>query len=145
MRAYRITEWAGPVLLTEVPVPVPGPGQVLLKVAGCGLCHSDLGMMQTPAEFGARLGWSMPFTLGHEIAGWVAEIGPGTATDVAEGDAVALAAAASCGRCRYCVTGRDNACQAGTAGRGYGRDGGLADYVLVEDPRDIVPLGGLDR
>jgi len=144
MRAYRITEWAGPVLLTEVPVPVPGPGQVLLKVAGCGLCHSDLGMMQTPAEFGARLGWSMPFTLGHEIAGWVAEIGPGTATDVAEGDAVALAAAASCGRCRYCVTGRDNACQAGTAGRGYGRDGGLADYVLVEDPRDIVPLGGLD-
>ena len=144
MLAYRIMEWGGPVELTEVPVPVPGPGQVLVKVAGCGLCHSDLGMMGMPAQYGEPLGWSMPFTLGHETAGWVAEIGPHAVVDVAEGDAVALAAAASCGRCRYCIAGRDNACPAGAAGRGYGRDGGLAEYVLVDDPRDIVALGDLD-
>jgi propanol-preferring alcohol dehydrogenase len=144
MQAYRITQWGEPPELTELPVPVPGPGQVLVKVAGCGLCHSDLGMMAMPAKYGRRLGWSMPFTLGHETAGWVAQVGPGAVVDVAEGDAVALAAAASCGRCRYCVAGRDNLCPAGVVGRGYGRDGGLAEYVLVDDPRDIVPLGDLD-
>lgn len=144
MPAYRITAWGGPAELVEVPVPQPGPGQVLVKVAGCGLCHSDLGMMGMPAKYGEAAGWSVPFTLGHETAGWVAGIGAGTAAGVGEGDAVALAAAASCGRCRYCVAGRDIACPAGAAGRGYGRDGGLAEYVLVDDPRDLVPLGDLD-
>ncbi|GAA1267134.1 NAD(P)-dependent alcohol dehydrogenase [Pseudonocardia aurantiaca] len=144
MQAYRLTEWGGPAKLTEVPVPVPGPGQVLVKVAGCGLCHSDLDMMGMPAQYGESLGWSMPFTLGHETAGWLAEIGPGAVVDAVEGEAVALAAAESCGRCRYCLAGQDSACPSGAAGRGYGRDGGLAEYVLVNDPRDIVPLGDLD-
>jgi len=144
MWAYRLTRWGGPARLVEVPVPQPGPGQVLVRVASCGLCHSDLGMMEMPAAFGEPLGWSMPYTLGHETAGWVAALGGDTAAEVGEGDAVALAAAASCGRCRYCVAGRDNSCPAALAGRGYGRDGGLAEYVLVEDPRDLVPLGDLD-
>ena len=144
MQAYRFTGWGGPARLVEVPVPAPGPGQVLVQVAGCGLCHSDLGMMEMPAAFGEPLGWSMPFTLGHETAGRVAAVGRGTVLEVGEGDAVALAAAASCGRCRYCIAGRDNICPDALAGRGYGRDGGLAEYVLVEDPRDLVPLGDLD-
>ncbi|WP_020500472.1 alcohol dehydrogenase catalytic domain-containing protein [Sciscionella marina] len=144
MQAYRIRSWRGAAELCEVPVPVPGPGQVLMKVAGCGLCHSDLGMIGIPAEFGEPLGWSMPFTLGHETTGWIAGIGPHTELGLDEGDAVALVAAASCGHCRYCITGQDNACPGGSAGRGYGRDGGLAEYVLVEDPRDLLPLGGLD-
>ncbi|MEZ5183966.1 MAG: alcohol dehydrogenase catalytic domain-containing protein [Acidimicrobiales bacterium] len=144
MRAYRLVAWERPPELVEVPVPTPGPGQVVVQVAGCGLCHSDLDMMAMPAAMGEALGWSMPFTLGHETAGWVAAVGTGV-DGVAEGDAVAVSSPSSCGRCRWCLAGRDNACPHGLVGRGYGRDGGLADAVLVDDVRSVLPLApGLD-
>ncbi|MYU22394.1 alcohol dehydrogenase catalytic domain-containing protein [Streptomyces sp. SID8352] len=143
MQAYRIPEWEHPAEVVEVPVPVPGPGQVLVKVAGCGLCHSDFTMLAMPAETGRAIGWSMPFTLGHETAGHIAELGPGV-TGFAPGDAVALVSPASCGTCSFCVRGQDNNCPNAPAGRGFGRDGGLAEYVLVDDPRGLLPLGGLD-
>jgi propanol-preferring alcohol dehydrogenase len=57
---------------------------------------------------------------------------------------VAVASPASCGRCRWCRAGRENRCSAGLAGRGYGRDGGLAGFVVVDDPRALLPLEGLD-
>ncbi len=131
MRAYRLTEWGGAPSLEDVDPPQPGPGQVLVKVAGCGLCHSDFTMRKMPRAIGEQLGWAMPFTLGHEIAGWV------------DGKPVALAATASCGACRSCLRGHDNLCQASLTGRGYGRDGGLAEYV-VADRRGVLPLGALD-
>jgi propanol-preferring alcohol dehydrogenase len=143
MRAYRMTAWASPPGAVEVNVPSPGPGQILVRVAGCGLCHSDLTIRQIPEAVGDYLGWTMPFTLGHETAGYVAGLGAGV-TGVAEGDAVALVSPASCGSCWYCVRGLDSACEHGLVGRGYGRDGGLADYILVEDRRFLLPLGGLD-
>jgi len=143
MRAYRMAQWATPPRTEEVAVPPPGPGQALVRVAGCGLCRSDLGMWRLPRSAGERLGWAMPFTLGHEAAGWIAALGAGL-TGFAEGDAVALAASASCGTCWQCVRGQDNCCPRGLAGRGYGRDGGLADYVLVEDRRGLLKLGTLD-
>lgn len=147
MTALRIVEWERPAELVEVAVPEPGPGQVRVRVAGCGLCHSDLTMAAMPAEMGEALGWSMPFTLGHETAGWIDAFGPGVENlgGLAEGDAVALAAPASCGRCRSCLAGLESACTEGFVGRGYGRDGGLAEYVLVDDPRRaLMPLGDLD-
>ena len=144
MAAYRISQWLEPAALVEVPVPEPGPGQVRVRVAGCGLCHSDLGMGLIPADLGASMGWRVPFTLGHETAGWVDAIGPGVA-GLAEGDPVALASPSSCGTCRWCRSGAENACPAGLVGRGYGRDGGLAEHVLVDDPnRVLFPLGSLD-
>ena len=144
MRAYRLVAWERPPELVEVPVPTPGPGQVVVRVAGCGLCHSDLDMMAMPAAMGEALGWSMPFTLGHETAGWVAAVGNGV-DGVAEGDAVAVSSPSSCGRCRWCLAGRDNACPNGLVGRGYGRDGGLAEAVLVDDVRSVLPLApGID-
>ncbi|MFC3382700.1 alcohol dehydrogenase catalytic domain-containing protein [Couchioplanes azureus] len=143
MRAYRMVEWGGAPRAAEVPVPAPAAGQVLVRVAGCGLCRSDLTMRRMPRSGGERLGWTVPFTLGHETAGWVAALGAGV-DGLAEGDAVALAAAASCGTCWFCVRGLDNDCPHGLAGRGYGRDGGLADYVLVTGRRGLLPLGGLD-
>jgi propanol-preferring alcohol dehydrogenase len=85
----------------------------------------------------------MPFTLGHETAGWVAALGAGV-PGFADGDPVALVSPASCGTCRYCDGGMDNCCPHGTAGRGYGKDGGLADYVLVDDPRGLLALGSVD-
>ncbi|KUL41444.1 alcohol dehydrogenase catalytic domain-containing protein [Actinoplanes awajinensis] len=132
MRAYRMTGWGNPPEQCEVAEPTPGPGQMLIRVAGCGLCRSDLTMRQIPRVAGERLGWRMPFTLGHETAGWLTD-----------GTPVALVSPTSCGVCRLCVRGRDNACPDGRAGRGYGRDGGLAEYV-VADRRSVVPLGELD-
>ncbi|GAA2643510.1 oxidoreductase [Paractinoplanes durhamensis] len=125
-----------------MPEPEPGPGQVLIRVAGCGLCRSDLTMRQMPKPVGERLGWRMPFTLGHETAGWVAATGPGvTGLDV--GAPVALTPADSCGTCWFCLRGLDNSCPAALTGRGYGRDGGLAEFVLT-GLRGVLPLAGLD-
>lgn len=132
MRAYRMTAWEQAPELVEVPVPVPGPGQALVRVAGCGLCHSDLSMMAMPGALGEQMGWSIPFTLGHESAGWVAALGPEVAT-VREGDTVAVFSPSSCGGCTSCMSGHENRCQEGLVGRGYGRDGGLAEFVLVDD------------
>jgi propanol-preferring alcohol dehydrogenase len=143
MTAYRVVEWQHAPELVEIPVPPVGPGQVLVEVAGCGLCHSDLTMTQMPAEIGDALGWRVPFTLGHESAGRVVEVGAGV-TAVAVGDAVALTSPSSCGTCAHCRAGRDSACPHGDAGRGYGRDGGLARYVRADSVRDVLPLGALD-
>jgi alcohol dehydrogenase, propanol-preferring len=143
MKAYRVVEWQRAPEVAEVDVPRPGPGEVVVKVAGNGLCHSDLVMPKMPQAIGDQLGWSMPFTLGHEIGGTVAAVGAGVRS-VAEGDPVAVISAASCGSCRYCLRGLDNACDFGLAGRGYGRDGGLADYVLVSSERALVRLNTLD-
>jgi propanol-preferring alcohol dehydrogenase len=143
MRAYRMLEWERAPSIVEVAVPEPGPGQVLVKVAANGLCHSDLTMMAMPAAVGSMLGWQMPFTLGHEVAGWVEEVGDGV-KGVRRGRAVALVSPSSCGACGPCRQGRDSLCATGLAGRGYGRDGGLAEYVLAGGPRDLVPLGDLD-
>jgi len=143
MTAYRIVEWEHAPELVEVPAPEVGPGQVLVEVAGCGLCHSDLTMLQMSAAFGEALGWRVPFTLGHETAGRVAALGPGV-DGLAVGDAVALTSPSSCGVCGHCRAGRDSACTFGDAGRGYGRDGGLARYVRVDGTRSVLALGALD-
>jgi propanol-preferring alcohol dehydrogenase len=140
MRAYRMTSWSDSPRLVDVPLPEPGPGQVLIRVAGCGLCHSDFTMRRMPEPAGRALGWAMPFTMGHETSGWIASPADGFSV----GDPVALASPNSCGRCSYCASGRDNCCPAGLRGRGFGRDGGLAEYVVVDDPRALLPLGGLD-
>ena len=68
MKALQLTTWQAPAELREVPVPEPGPGQVLIRVGAAGACHSDLHLMEWPA---GRLPYQLPFTLGHETAdGW---------------------------------------------------------------------------
>jgi alcohol dehydrogenase, propanol-preferring len=84
VRAFQLVAWQTPPELREVPVPEPGPGQILLKVGGAGACHSDLHLMSRPAP---KRPVRIPFTLGHENAGWVEKLGPG-ATGFAPGDAV---------------------------------------------------------
>jgi len=143
MKAYRLVEWEHAPELTEAPVPSPGPGEVLVEVAGNGLCHSDVGMTQMPAVFGEAIGWKVPFTLGHEVGGRVAVLGNG-AKGFAEGDAVAVVSPHSCGHCLWCARGMDNNCDDSMVGRGYGIDGGLARYVLVSSTRELVPLRSLD-
>jgi alcohol dehydrogenase, propanol-preferring len=143
MMAYRLVEWERPPEPVEIEVPRPQAGELLVRVAGNGLCHSDIAMSKVPASIGAMLGWQMPFTLGHEIGGWVEELGPGV-TGLEPGDPVALVSPSSCGACSWCVRGQDSACPQGAVGRGYGRDGGLAPYVLVGSTRSVIKLGALD-
>ena len=143
MKAYRIVEWEHPPELTEAPVPEPGPGEVVVRVAGNGLCHSDVGMAQMPGAIADLIGWSVPFTLGHEVGGHIAMVGPGVTT-FREGDAVAVISPHSCGTCRWCVRGQDCLCDDSMVGRGYGIDGGLARYVRVSSTRELLRLDGLD-
>lgn len=138
MRAYRLTDWQQPAF-REIPDPEPGPGQVLVKVAGVGLCHSDVLFLEAAAGL---LPYEVPFTLGHEISGHVAALGEGV-DGPAVGTAVAVACMSPCWQCRWCLRGLDNYCVESWRGRGFGRDGGLADYVLA-GAREIVPLGDLD-
>ncbi|MGW0231480.1 alcohol dehydrogenase catalytic domain-containing protein [Actinopolymorpha singaporensis] len=100
MRAFQLVEWQKPPELREVPVPRPGPGEVLVKVAGAGACHSDLHMMHAagPAPGNQT---RLPFTLGHENAGWVETLGPGVAGFV-PGDPVIVYGPWGCGLCLNC-------------------------------------------
>lgn len=143
MLAYRLLDWGQKPQLVEVQRPRPGRGELVVKVAGNGLCHSDLGMMHMSKDVGEMMGWQMPFTLGHEVGGWVEEIGEGVA-GLKIGQPVLLISPQSDGTCPHCLRGHDNACDAGAAGRGFGRDGGLAQYVLVNNQRFVIPLNRLD-
>jgi propanol-preferring alcohol dehydrogenase len=145
MRAVRFAAWQAEPELVEVATPVPGPGEVLIAVDAAGLCHSDLHIMDWPAGV---VPWQLPFTLGHENAGTVVALGP-KATGVAEGDRVLVHARWGCGHCWHCLQGAENRCEHslelfGGQGGGAGRDGGLADYMVVPSTRYLVPLGDLD-
>jgi D-arabinose 1-dehydrogenase-like Zn-dependent alcohol dehydrogenase len=89
------------------------------------------------------LGMPVPFTLGHENAGWVDAIGPGV-HGFEPGEAVALYGIIACGQCRACLDGRDNECRrVAPGGIGLGRDGGMAEFV-VAPARQLLPIGDLD-
>jgi len=147
MRAFRMQNWQEPPALDEIDVPEPGPGEIRIKVAGNGLCHSDLHMAHVPAALGKSMGWKMPFTLGHEVGGWIDKLGSDPsayASKITEGQPVAIVSTRSCGACLECDAGFDNACGTNRVGRGYGMDGGIADYLILENDRPLIPLVGLD-
>lgn len=143
MRALRLTDWQSTPELSEVAIPEPQGSEVLVEVTAAGLCRSDLHIMGSPAGI---YPYDLPFTLGHETAGRVAALGP-AASGVAVGDPVVVYSRWGCGACWQCANGRDNACartQRTAHGAGLGRDGGLADYLLVPAARYLVPAAGLD-
>ena len=140
MRAVRFQGVGRPPLVTQVAKPEPGPGQVVIKIGGAGACSSDLHIMEHD------VGITGQFTLGHENAGWVSELGAGV-TGLKEGDAVAVYLCWGCGLCHACQQSMENYCEnwATQGGEGgLGRDGGMADYMLVPAARWLVPLGDLD-
>jgi propanol-preferring alcohol dehydrogenase len=141
MQAVQLVEHQKPPVLRDVPIPEPGPGQVLLKIGGAGACHSDLHLMEAPADAKPS---RLPFTLGHENAGWVEKLGPG-AVGYALGDAVLVYGPWGCGRCLNCRKGMENYCEnpGDALPGGLGRDGGMASYMLVPSTRFLVPLGTL--
>jgi 6-hydroxycyclohex-1-ene-1-carbonyl-CoA dehydrogenase len=122
-----------PLDVTEVPTPEPGPGEALVRVAGCGLCHTDLHYL----DHGVKTFKPPPLILGHEAAGTVAALGPGVERP-APGDRVLIPAVLSCGRCRYCRQGRENLCDR-MAMLGNNVDGAYAEYVAVP-AAELVPV-----
>lgn len=144
MKAVQYREAGGKPEVVEVPDPEPGPGQVLLRVSAAGLCHSDQFIMSLPA---AALNYPLPLTLGHEGAGVVAALGAGV-EGVAVGDPVAVYGPWGCGRCVKCAQGKENYClnaaAEGIRPPGLGSPGAMAEYMIVDHPRHLVPLDGLD-
>src|SRR5499426_4569721 len=135
MQAYQFVAAQQPAEFREVPVPEPGPGQVLIKIGGAGACHSDLHILEAPPKPGPA---PAPYTLGHENAGWVEKLGPG-ATGFAPGDPVIVYGPWGCGNCKNCRMSMENYCESadGTArGGGLGvYDGGMAPYLVVPSTR----------
>jgi 6-hydroxycyclohex-1-ene-1-carbonyl-CoA dehydrogenase len=122
----------GRLELSEVPVPVPAAGEILVRVAACGICHTDLHYL----DHGVKT-FKTPVILGHEVSGTVASLGTGV-TRFREGDRVILPAVFTCGTCRPCRTGRENICEQMKM-LGNHVDGAYAEYVLAP-ARDAFSL-----
>lgn len=140
---YRIVGAAPEVV--EIPTPAPGPGEVRLKVTAAGACHSDSWLMGLPAE--AVEAFGLPLTLGHEGAGVVDKLGEGV-VGVQVGDSVAVYGPWGCGYCYNCSLGKENYCEnaaaLGIRPPGLGAPGAMAEYLIADDSRHLVPLGDLD-
>lgn len=131
--------------IQELERTTPGPGEVVLKVAGSGACHSDVALFHDyDADPTGKL--TPPYVLGHEVSGWVDEVGPGV-TGFEVGSAHLVYGPIGCQRCRACSRGQDTYCEnvaeMSYLATGLGRDGGMAEYVVVP-ARNLVPLGDAD-
>jgi len=122
----------GRLELSEVPVPIPAAGEILVRVAACGICHTDLHYI----DHGVKT-FKTPVILGHEVSGTVASLGTGV-TRFREGDRVILPAVFTCGTCRPCRTGRENICEQMKM-LGNHVDGAYAEFVLAP-ARDAFSL-----
>jgi propanol-preferring alcohol dehydrogenase len=143
MLAVRTHRAGEPLRLENMPVPEPAGTEVRIRVAGCGVCHTDLHLARTD-----RVRVTRPVTLGHEIAGWVDAVGPEAGRGLARarvhaGDAVIVFGGWGCGACRECSAGEEQRCLEG-ASPGFQLDGGYAEYVLGRHARHLVPLRDLD-
>jgi len=130
MRAIQLTELRHPLHLVTLPGPEPGPGEVLVRIEACGICHSDAHYRR---GFGSL---TLPRTPGHEIAGVIERCGTGV--DLAPGTRVALHYLISCGKCDRCLRAGEQFCRHG-AMIGKDRDGGYAEAIVVP-ARNAVPV-----
>ena len=139
MRAARLRA-IGDMALEDVPVPAPGPDDLLVRVEACGICGSDRHMFRGEYPTG------LPVTLGHEFCGMVEAVGANVAR-LRPGARITGDPNIACGHCRHCRDGRPNLCDS-LAAIGVFRDGGFAEYVLVpqgqavELPASLSPIHG---
>jgi propanol-preferring alcohol dehydrogenase len=129
MKAAIARQLGGPLVLEDVPIPHPGTGEVLVKVAASGVCHTDLHAIDGDWPVKPAL----PLIPGHEGVGYVAALGPGV-TDLKVGDAVGVPwLHDACRACEYCETGWETLCES-QHNTGYGVAGTYAEYVLASAP-----------
>lgn len=146
MQAAVVVAFGRPLELQELPVPTPGPGEVLVKTEACGVCHTDVHA----ADGDWPLKPGLPFIPGHEGIGMVVALGAGV-TAVKEGDRVGVPwLYSACGHCEYCLAAREPVCAQAQFG-GYTHNGGFADFIIADpnyvaripaglDARDAAPL-----
>ncbi|MFH1844592.1 MAG: alcohol dehydrogenase catalytic domain-containing protein, partial [bacterium] len=133
MRVMILTAQGEPLQPVELPVPEPGPGQVQLQVSACGVCRTDLHVVD-----GDLTEPKLPLVPGHQIVGRVSRLGEGV-TGVTPGDRVGVPwLGGSCGACIRCRSARENLCDSAVY-TGYQLDGGFAEYC-VADARFCFPL-----
>jgi alcohol dehydrogenase, propanol-preferring len=140
VRSYAASE---PLRIEEVPLPKPKGTEIRIKVAGCGVCHSDVYIARTD-----RMKVKRPITLGHEVGGWIDAFTGGAAAELKkarlhEGDRVVVFGGWGCGACAQCAAGEEQRCDKSTS-PGFQRDGGYAEYMLVPHARHLVSIGDLD-
>jgi len=148
VKAVRLHKFHTNPVVDEVAEPViAGPLDVIVKIGGAGVCRTDLHIID--GQWDAAMGTPLPYTLGHENAGWVHEVGSAV-TNVAVGDTVILHPTPTCGLCRACRAGDDMHCVASSF-PGLSTDGGMAEYLLTSaracvkldpatQPRDVAAL-----
>ena len=135
MHAMLLEHAGRPLERRRIPIPVPGAGQILVKVGACGVCRTDLHVVD-----GELTRPKLPLVPGHEVVGRVAAVGAGVER-FGEGERVGVPWLGwTCGRCELCRAGRENLC-AQARFTGYTLDGGYADYALA-DQRYCFPLTG---
>jgi NAD+-dependent secondary alcohol dehydrogenase Adh1 len=128
MKAVRLHAYHQQPVVEEVPEPAAkGPLDVVVKIGGAGVCRTDLHIIEQQWE--TAMGQTLPYTLGHENAGWVQEVGPGV-TNVRVGDTVILHPTPTCGLCHACRAGNDMHCE-NSSFPGLDSDGGMAEYLLT--------------
>jgi propanol-preferring alcohol dehydrogenase len=134
MQAAVVRAFRQPLVVEELPIPTPGPGQVLVRVVASGVCHTDIHAANGDWPVKPRL----PFIPGHEGAGYVAAVGHGVQS-IREGDRVGVPwLHRACGRCEFCRSGWEMLCELQTVS-GYTVNGAFADYVLAEEAF-VAPL-----
>lgn len=137
MKAVRVHEYHVDPSIDDIPEPtITGPLDVIVKVGGAGVCRTDLHILE--GQWAEAMNPALPYVIGHENAGWVAEIGAGV-TNVAVGDTVILHPQPSCGLCLACRAGRDMQCDNAFFPGLSSNDGGMAEYLRTS-ARACVPL-----
>jgi len=148
MKAVRLHGYHQQPQIDDVPEPVAkGPFDVVVRIGGAGVCRTDLHIME--GQWEAAMAPALPYTIGHENAGWVQEVGSAV-SNVAVGDTVILHPTPTCGLCRACRAGNDMHC-ANSTFPGLDSDGGMAEYLLTSaracvkldpstQPKDVAAL-----
>jgi len=127
MKAMVLEAPGTPLQMHEVARPLPGPGKVLLRVSACGICRTDLHVID-----GELPNPKLPLIPGHQIVGEVVATGKNVET-ITRGQRVGVAwLGRACGQCRYCTTGRENLCD-NAQFTGYNLDGGYAEYTVADE------------
>ena len=134
MQAAVVEQFGAPLVIKEIAIPTPGPGEILVKTEACGVCHTDL--------HAANGDWpvkpALPFIPGHEGIGLVVALGKGV-TAVKEGDRVGVPwLFSACGHCEYCLAAKEPVCGEAQFG-GYTKNGGFAQYI-VADPNYVAHI-----
>ncbi|OZC91117.1 alcohol dehydrogenase [Rhodococcus sp. 06-412-2C] len=136
MRAVQVVGYHKNLEMTEVPIPeVQGPLDVIVKIGGAGVCRTDLHILE--GQWAEKSGVTLPYTIGHENAGWVHAVGSAV-TNVREGDKVILHPLVTCGLCRACRSGDDVHCETSDF-PGIDTNGGYADYLRT-NARTVVKI-----